>query len=328
MPLGLAAVKFWTRSRFKGTTALKRHVNPTRVPIEEKESYRWLENMRQSTALLGDPVRCIHVGDRESDIYELFCTAYDPSTCFLVQTCVDRLAGDGHHTIADEMEQVKVKGLHRVEIRDAKGHPMTVTLELRYQRMTVLPPIGKQSRYPALQLTVIHAQERDVPPGRPGIEWKLLTNLPVQSRAEAIEKLDWYAMRWKIETFHKILKSGCKAEDSKLRTADRLANLMSVFCILSWRIFWLTMISRCAPQAPAETAFTSTEIELLERIVPDLPLAAQAPPLLRNLIKVARLGGYLGRATDAPPGNTVVWRGMRRLTDIQLGYELALNRSG
>jgi hypothetical protein len=63
---------------------------------------------------------------------------------------VDRLAGDGHHTIADEMEQVKVKGLHRVEIRDAKGHPMTVTLELRYQRMTVLPPIGKQSRYPAL----------------------------------------------------------------------------------------------------------------------------------------------------------------------------------
>ena len=122
------------------------------------------------------------------------------------------------------MEQVKVKGLHRVEIRDAKGHPMAVTLELRYQRMTVLPPIGKQSRYPALQLTVIHAQERDVPPGRPGIKWKLLTNLPVQSRAEAIEKLDWYAMRWKIETFHKILKSGCKAEDSKLRTADRLAN--------------------------------------------------------------------------------------------------------
>ena len=107
-----------------------------RVPIEEKESYRWLENMRQSTALLGDPVRCIHVGDQESDIYELFCRAYDLSTCFLVRTCVDRLVGDGQHTIADEMEQVKIKGLHRVEIRDAKGHPMTVTLELRYQRMT------------------------------------------------------------------------------------------------------------------------------------------------------------------------------------------------
>ena len=102
----------------------------------------------------------------------------------------------------------------------------------------------------------IEAQERDVPPGRPGIKWKLLTHLPVQSRAEAIGKLDWYAMRWKIETFHKILKSGRKAEDSKLRTADRLANLISVFCILNWRIFWLTMISRCAPQAPAQAVFT------------------------------------------------------------------------
>jgi hypothetical protein len=74
--------------------------------------------------------------------------------------------------------------------------------------------------------------------------------------------------------------------------------------------------------------YTPTEIELLERVVPDLPLAPQLPPLLRNLIKVARLGGYLARASDAPPGNTVMWRGMRRLTDIQLGYELALNRSG
>jgi hypothetical protein len=152
LPLGLAAVKFWTRNKFKGTTALKRHINPTRVPIEEKESYRWLENMRQSTALLGEPVRCVHVGDRESDIYELFYTAHDLCTYFLVRTCVDRLAGDGQHTIADEMEQVKVKGVHRVTIRDAKGHPMTVTLEVPYQQMTVLPPIGKQNRYPALQL--------------------------------------------------------------------------------------------------------------------------------------------------------------------------------
>lgn len=328
LPLGLAAVKFWTRKKFKGTRALNRRTHPTRVPIEEKESYRWLENMRQSTALLGDPVRCIHVGDRESDIYELFCMAHELGTYFLVRTCVDRLAGDGEHTIADEMEQVKVKGLHRVEIRDAKGNPVAVTLELRYQRMTVLPPTLKQKRYPALQLTVIHAQQRDAPPGRPGIEWKLLTNLPVQSRAQAIEKLDWYAMRWKIETFHKILKSGCKAEDSKLRTAERLANLISVFCILSWRIFWLTMISRCAPQAPPDAVFTPIEMELLERVVPDLPNDARAPPLVRHLIKVARLGGYLARTGDSPPGNTVMWRGMRRLTDIQLGYELALNRSG
>lgn len=135
-------------------------------------------------------------------------------------------------------------------------------------------------------------------------------------------------MRWKIETFHKILKSGCRAEESKLRTADRLANLIGVFCILSWRIFWLTMISRSVPQAPPEVAFTQTEIELLGRVVQDSPRSAQAPPLLRNLLKLARLGGYLARASDPAPGNTVMWRGMRRLIDIQLGYELALTRYG
>lgn len=328
LPLGLSAIKFWTRSKFKGCTALKRHVNPTRVPIEEKESYRWLENMRESSALLGEPGRCIHVGDRESDIYELFCTAHDLGTHFLVRTCVDRLAGDGQHTIDGEMRNGRLKGLHRVELRDAKGAPLVADLELRYQRMTVLPPIGKQSRYPALQLSVIHARERNAPGTRAPIEWKLITDLPVSSRAQAVEKLDWYAMRWKIETFHKILKSGCKAEEARLRTADRLANLISVLCILSWRIFWLTMISRAVPQAPPEVAFTQTEIELLDRLVQESARTARAPPLVRNVFKLAQLGGYLARASDPPPGNTVMWRGMRRLTDIQLGYELAMKRSG
>ena len=103
LPLGLAAVKFWTRSKFKGTSELKRHVNPTRVSIEDKESMRWLENMRQSTALLGTPNRLVHIGDRESDIYELFCEASKLGTHFLVRTCVDRLAVDGKRTVAAEM---------------------------------------------------------------------------------------------------------------------------------------------------------------------------------------------------------------------------------
>jgi len=121
LPLGLAAIKFWTRKKFKGTAALKKKINPTRVPIEKKESIRWLQNVEQSTALLGDPGRCVHIGDRESDIYELFCEALEAETHFLIRTCVDRLAGDGSHTIADEMEEVAVKGLHRIEVRDSNG---------------------------------------------------------------------------------------------------------------------------------------------------------------------------------------------------------------
>ncbi|PQV42731.1 IS4 family transposase [Paraburkholderia sp. BL21I4N1] len=284
--------------------------------------------MRGSSALLGESGHCIHVGDRESDIYELFRTAHDLGTHFLVRTCVDRPAGDGQHTIDAEMRNGRVKGLHRVELRDANGARLVVDLELRYQRMTVLPPIGKQSRYPALQLWVIHARERNAPGTRAPIECRLITDLPVSSRAQAVEKLDWYSMRWKIETFHQILRSGCKAEEARLRAADRLAKLISVLCILSWRIFWLTMVSRAVPQAPPEAAFTKTEIELLNCLVQESAHTARAPPLVRNVFKLGQLGGYLARASDPPPGNTVMWRGMRRLTDIQLGYERAMKRSG
>lgn len=269
LPLGLSALKFWTRKKFKGTAALKRKVNPTRIPIECKESIRWLESLRQSTQLLGEPERCVHIGDRESDIYELFCTAQELGTHFLVRACVDRLAGDGQHTIADELKEVKVKGRHQVEVRSRNGEVSHAVVELRYRRIQVLPPIGKQKRYPALSLTVIHARERRKPRNRASIDWKLITDLPVRSRAEAVEKLRWYAMRWKVELFHKILKSGCRAEDARLRTAERLVNLLSLFCILSWRIFWMTMLNRVVPDESPRLALTALEINLLDALVQD-----------------------------------------------------------
>ena len=138
LPLGLTAIKFWSRKKFKGTNALKKKINPTRVPIEEKESIRWLANLRQSTDLLGDAARCVHIGDRESDIYELFCTAQDAGTHFLLRTCVDRLAGDGEHTIATEMEEVDCKGLHRIEVRDRHGEISQAVLQLKFRRIQVL----------------------------------------------------------------------------------------------------------------------------------------------------------------------------------------------
>jgi hypothetical protein len=225
LPLGLIAIKFWSRKKFKGANALKKKINPTRVPIEEKESIRWLDNLKQATTLLGDAARCVHIGDRESDIYELFCAAQDAGTQFLLRTCVDRLAGDGKHTIATEMAEVDCKGLHKIEVRDRHGTISEAVLELRFRHILVQPPLYKQGRYPALKLTVLHATERGKPPGRDPIDWKLITNLPVTSRAQAIEKLQWYALRWKIETFHKILKSDSQAKQSKLRTARSASSI-------------------------------------------------------------------------------------------------------
>jgi hypothetical protein len=329
LPLGLAAIKFWTRDKFHGANALKRSINPTRVPIEQKESYRWLENVRQSTALLAEPGRIVHIGDRESDIYELFSIAHQAGTHFLLRTCVDRLAGEGDHTVAAEMREVRVQGLHRVEVRDKKGGVSEAILELRYRRIRVLAPVAKQKLYPPLMLTVLHATECDAPKGRDPIDWKLVTDLPIRSRKEAVEKLTWYAMRWKIETFHKILKSGCKAEEVKLRTAERIVNLIAVLCILSWRVFWLTMLSRALPNAAPEMALTATEIYLLDQFVSDTFNAKAAGNTVSlYLVKLARLGGYLARSKDPPPGNTVMWRGMSRLTDIQLGFILGTQLVG
>ena len=324
LPLGLTAIKFWSREKFKGTNALKKRINPTRVPIEKKESIRWLDNLRQSTTLLERPETCVHIGDRESDIYELFCTAKDAGTHFLLRTCVDRLAGDGSHTIAVEMAETRCKGLHRVEVRDRHGDISHAILEVKFRRINVRPPIGKQSRYPELDLTVLHATERRKPRGRDRIDWKLITDLSITSRADAIEKLNWYAQRWKIETFHKILKSGCGAERSKLRTAERLVNLLATFCILSWRIFWMTMLNRCTRHMKPTLAFTPLEIDLLNRILPEPvdSLTRPRPSLNASLTQLARLGGYMNRAGDAAPGNTVIWRGISRLTDIEIGYLL------
>jgi hypothetical protein len=333
-PLGLTAVKFWTRKKFKGTNALKgrgveggKHsVNMTRIPIEEKESVRWLENLQQSTRLVNGE-RCVHIGDRESDIYELFCLARREQTHFLVRTCVDRVAGTGNTTISRKMKREPIQGTHRLGVLDAKGRPTQVELQVRYCRMTVHPPRGKHTQYPPLSLTVIHAWERGQPAGRKPIHWKLLTDLPVESLKSAIEKLEWYSQRWKLETYNKVLKSGCHVEDAKLRTAERLTNLIAVLCIIAWRVFWMTMVNRTNPQTPADKVFTETEIAIINRLCGE---SKATPPknVAHYVLAVARLGGYLARKNDGPPGNMVLWRGITRLTDIQLGYELRQNSYG
>ena len=322
LPLGLTAAKFWSRSKFKGTAALKRKINPTRVPIEEKESMRWLDNLRLSTELTGAPERCVHIGDRESDIYELYCLAEELGTGFLVRSCVDRLAENGGTTIAKVMAEVQSSGTHEIRFRDAQGKDHCAVLSVKHATMTVRPPIGKQKKYRHQDLQIIHAEELNPPEGRVPVFWKLITNLPVTTHADAVHKLDWYALRWKIETFFRTLKTGCRIEELRLATADRLANCIALCCVVAWRVSWLTMLSREAPKASPDAVFTNTERSLLERATPE-----RKRNMLRDLNfyirAVARLGGYLDRTSDAPPGTTVIWRGLSRLADLAEGVRIA-----
>ena len=321
LPLGLAAAKLWSRRAFKGTNAAKRTVNPTRVPIEQKESVRWLDGLAEATGRLGDPGRCAHVGDREADIFELFHAAHTARTHFLVRTAVDRLAGRGGTTVAKVMKRQPVRGRHAVDVRDARGRVGTARVAARFCRVTVHPSPAERKRYGPLSLTAVWAVERGRPADRGPSRWKWLTDLPVGDLAAAIEKRGWYAMRWQIETFHKVLKSGRRAEPAKLRTAGRLTNLLALFGVVGWRVFWLTMAARVPPDAPPAGAFTPAAVAVLDRVAGGPPEAADRT-VAHYLRAVAKLGGYLGRGQDPPPGNWVVWRGLARLADLILGYEL------
>lgn len=278
--------------------------------------------MRQSTELTGAPDRCVHIGDRESDIYELYCLAEELGTHFLVRSCVDRLAQDGKTTITKVMEGIAPSGRHEIQFRDAQGREQSAILSIRHATMTVRPPIGKQKNYKHQELQIIHAEELDPPENRAPIYWKLITNLPVTSHADAVNKLEWYARRWKIETFFRTLKTGCRIEELRLTTVNRLANCIALCCVVAWRVSWLTILAREAPEASPAAVFTEAERNLLDRSTPQL-----RPPPTRNIAfymrAVARLGGYLDRASDPPPGTTVIWRGMSRLADLVEGARIS-----
>lgn len=147
--------------------------------------------------------------------------------------------------------------------------------------------------------------------------------MPVADLPAAVEKLGWYALRWKVEVFHKVMKSGCRAEATRLETAERLTKFLALIAVVSWRIFFLTMSARTRPDAAPGTVLTTAEIAALDRInASRANPRCQMPTLAAYLLQIAMLGGYLARKHDPPPGNMVVWRGLTRLHDITLGIAI------
>ena len=191
-------------------------------------------------------------------------------------------------------------------------------------KATIIPSDGiKRKRYGSRDVTVIQAKEISECKGdREQIDWRIITNLHVPDLESAVEKLHWYSLRWKIETFFKVLKSGFNIEHSKIKSAESICKLMSISCIVAWRVFWMTMLIREDSAAPPNAALTETEMQILDNTVPDRG-KHKSTSLSDYLLKIAKLGGYLARKSDLPPGNTVVWRGLKKLIELQRGFEIA-----
>lgn len=317
-PLGILSEHFWSREP----------KNPQRdhqkLPIQNKESLRWLNTLDESLEGIPSDIKAITVCDREGDIYDLFHKAISEKRDLLVRAARDRIISNGvNKKLFSEMESCIPAGEVIVTIpRNANlnSPEREARLSIKHCPITIKPPKNRSAAecLSNLNLYAVLVEEVTLPPkGVKSIYWLLLTTLPVNSAEEAYEKVLWYKQRWKIERYHYALKSGCKIEELQLETADRLQNAIAVYSVIAWRLLWLTYESRENPNSSCEIILQKHEWQALYCFVNKTrQLPKIAPTMHEALVLIAKLGGFLARKRDGEPGVNVLWRGMSRLRDI------------
>jgi hypothetical protein len=316
-PLGLVDVQCWARDAQSFGKKAKRHS----LPIEQKESYKWIASYRAVAAI---QQRCrksmlVSVGDREADIYELFREALaDPQgPKLLVRAEHNRQVQAEQGLLWPTLQAQPVSGIQMLHVpRQGARAAREARLAIRFAAVRLAAPTGHKGEA-ALPVWAVLAQEEQAPAGVKPLEWLLLTTLPVEEFEQAIEKLQWYARRWGIEVLHRTLKSGCRIEQRQLGQADRLEACLAIDLVVAWRIFHLTKLGREVPHAPCTVYFEEAEWKALLAFTRGTPAAPDQPPSLREAIRlVATLGGFLGRKGDGEPGTQTLWIGLQRLDDI------------
>ncbi len=315
-PLGLLNVQCWARDPNQFGKKEKRH----QLPIEEKESIKWLKSYRAAAAL---QARCggatvVSVGDREADLYELFqaAAATPKGAKLLVRAKHDRALKDEQHRLWQTIQSRPAAGIQVLQVpRQGNRMARDAHLAIRYAAVSLEAPTGQPGA--AIPVWAVLAQEQDAPPGVKPLEWMLLTTVPVATLDEAIERLTWYARRWGIEVWHRTLKSGCRIEQRQLGDSDRIEACLAIDCVVAWRIYYLTKLGREVPQAPCTVYFDEAQWKGLLVFTTENHVAPERPPSLREAMRrVAGLGGFLGRKCDGEPGTQSLWIGLQRLDDI------------
>jgi hypothetical protein len=339
LPLGLLDQKIFSRKlRKKNTGKARPHDH---LPIEEKESYRWLESLENTKAVTGD-TEIVTVCDREADLYDFFKRGLQIGAPVLVRANADRTinrssryAEKNVEKLWEYMRQQPDTGSYMIDIpkRSKTKHckereARTAMVSVRFGSFALNPPRNNvkhgTEQLPDIEMHAVYVLELDPPDSEESVEWMLLTNLPVMSYEDAYEKVLWYCLRWRIEMYFKVLKSGFRVEACRLGHADRLAKYLTVMSIVAWRLFMITLIARTNPEASCSTLLADREWKVLflkanrNKAIPKKP-----PSIGEVVIWVAKLGGYLARKSDGPPGTITLWRGWKRLADLSEGWTLA-----
>lgn len=330
LPLGVVRSSHFDRA----AESLGKSAERTRLPIEEKESFRWLEGYRLASELARrcPNTRVVSVADREADIYDLFTEARDQpegGADFVIRAKEQRrtternpaAVGADYPSVRDKVAASAVRLRRSVELAATpKRKARQAELEIRAMTLEVQPPHGRGSLGPVV-LNVVLIEEVGGPDDGTAVSWLLLTNLPIDT-IEAIEKVvDSYVARWGIEVYFRILKSGCRVEEMRLETTARCKNCLAFYAIIAWRVMYATYLNRECPELPCDTVFGESEWKSVWQVTKKMP-APEVPPMLSEfMVLLAGLGGYNNRVSDGPPGPQAIWVGIRRMTDFAIAWD-------
>jgi hypothetical protein len=325
VPLGILSQSIWARREIAQEDYQEKIERLQCTAIEEKESSKWLLALRETVQRAPPGVQVITVADRESDFFEFLTQAKEQRARFLIRARTDRKLvpedSEGCDSMLEALSHGPVFGNLTVQIpSNGSRKARAACLEVRVAQVTIKPPQRRGQHAKAsgsnepVTVNLIAATEHSPPAGTESISWVLLTNLPVKDFESAAEKVQWYGKRWGIETWHKVLKSGCKVEDCMLEQAERLKRYLTLFSIIGVRLMHVAYLARVQPDLLATDVFSTVEIQVLHvRVTKALPSHAQ-PPTLRDAVRLlGKLGGHLGRKCDGEPGVLVLWRGWMRL---------------
>ena len=303
-------------------------------PLEERKSFRWIRGLQDCAQVAGQlaGTRVVSVLDREGDFAALFAEQRRlAGVDVLVRAKHNRAQGADQPKLFEEIRAQAAQGRVEIQVQRSsarrgsgrqKAKPLraarTAQAELRWQTVE-LPAAGR--REGPLQLQLVHVWERSAPAGVEALEWFLLTSLPVASQAAAERVLEWYRLRWRIEDWHRILKSGCKVEYLGHRTGERIERAVTIKAVIAWRLAALTLLGRETPELPATVFFTQIQLRVLRHFASRRRLAEPAN-LGLAVRAMAILGGYLYRKNAPPPGHQKIWEGWTRLTIMSEAYEL------
>ncbi len=200
----------------------------------------------------------------------------------------------------------------------------TAVLDVHWQCVVLRPPKDRAAEHlPHVTVWAVWATETAAPLDAEPLDWLLLTTVPLQTTAAALNCLAWYACRRGIEVYHNVLKSGCAIERRQLQDVDHLRRCLALFGVIAWRVLYATMLARALPDAPCTALLEEGEWQALScHIHQTTQVPPRPPPLAQAVRWIAQLGGYHGRAHDDPPGVTALWRGFQRLGDLTAMYHV------